>query len=187
MALQYVAYDWLGRRIKGVLETDSEQDAYATLQEDGLIPYRLRPVRPRRSLVQLMPILFRPGRQELIDFTRETASLINSGIPLRQALVAVRDGPRSVGFKEALRRVIEEIEAGNRFSDACAQIPAVFPDFYVRLLRVAEAGGRLGLTLRNLAETLAKEKRVRDRVRRALVYPGFTLMVAVVAGGVLIT
>ena len=187
MALRYVAYNWVGRRVKGVLDTNSEQDAYDRLEEEGLIPYQLKPVRPRRSLVQILPFLFRPARRELIEFTREMSSLISSGIPLHQALAAVREGPRSPGFKEALRRVIEQVEAGNRFSEACASVPALFPDFYVRVLRIAETTGALGISLNSLAEILERSRKVRNQVRSALTYPAITLAMAIVAGFVLIT
>ncbi|MBI2964701.1 MAG: hypothetical protein HYY34_00695, partial [Chloroflexi bacterium] len=110
MALRYVAYNQLGRRIEGVLQTDNEQAAYTELEQEGLIPYRFEPVRARPSLVQLAPGLFRPKPQDLIDFTRGLSTLLKSGIPLRESLVALRTQARSAGLKYALRRVVEAIE-----------------------------------------------------------------------------
>ena len=90
MAIKYEAYTRLGEKVQGVLETDSEEDAYGILEKDELIPYRLRPVRTRRSLVQLAPGLFKPKPQDVIGFTRQLAALLNSGIPLRRALLVVQ-------------------------------------------------------------------------------------------------
>ena len=147
MSIKYEAYTRLGEKVKGVLQTDSEEAAYDMLEGEELIPYRLRSVRPRRSLVQLMPGLFRPKPQDIIDFTRQLGSLLNSGIPLRRALGVQQEQARSPGLKEALRQIIGGIEAGEHFSDAFARHTTVFPEFYLRLLRVGESTGAVPLTL----------------------------------------
>jgi type II secretory pathway component PulF len=69
MAIKYVAYSWLGQKLEGVLQVDREEDARQALERDELIPYRLAPVLRRRSLVELMPSLFKPPPKELIEFT----------------------------------------------------------------------------------------------------------------------
>lgn len=187
MVIRYVAYTWQGQRVEGVLPVDREEEALALLERDELIPYRLVPVRPRRSLVQLAPSLFRPQPQELIEFTRGMATLLRAGVPLREGLRIFREQSRSLGMKEILRRVIQDIEAGGRFSEACSRHPAVFSAFYVRLLRISEAAGGLSITMEGLAETLARQKALRDRVKAALAYPAVSLAVGVAAAFILVT
>ena len=141
MAIKYVAYTWLGEKVEGVLDTDSEEDAFERLQQDQLIPYRLRRETHRRSLVQIMPGLFRPATQDVIDFTRQLSSLLRAGVSLRRGLIVQRDATRNLGLKNALRQVIEDVESGNRFLEALDRHPSTFPEFYVRLVRVGEATG----------------------------------------------
>ena len=188
MAIKYEAYTRQGEKVQGVLETDSEEDAYGQLAREQLVPYRLRPVRPRPSLVRLAPGLFPPPTpQDVIDFTKQMQSLLSSGIPLRRALIVQRDQTRSLGLKEALAQIIMEIEAGTRVSDAFARHTTVFPEFYLRLLRVGEATGSLPFTLEQLADNLKRRKTVADRVKRALIYPAISLAVAFIAAVVLVT
>ena len=187
MAIKYEAYTRQGQKVKGILQTDSEEDAYGMLEEDELVPYRLRLVTPRRSLVQLMPGLFKPKPQEIIDFTRQLSTLLDSGIPLRRALAVQRDQTASAGLKEAVDRIIQDIEAGERFSGAFSRHGTVFPDFFLRMVRVGEATGGIPLILSQLTENLQRRKVVKDRVRRALVYPAISLAVAMVAAFVLVT
>lgn len=187
MAIRYEAYTRLGERVEGVLQTASEEDAYSLLGNEQLIAHRLRRVRPRRSLVGLAPGLFRPKPQDIIDFTRQLASLLDSGITLHRALVAQRDQTRSLGLRHALNGIVEEIEGGSRVSDAFSRRSRVFPELYLRLLRVGEATGGLPLALRQLTENLQRRKVVTDRVRRALMYPAISLVVAFVAAFVLVT
>ena len=187
MAIKYEAYTRLGEKVQGVLETDSEEDAYGILEKDELIPYRLRPVRTRRSLVQLAPGLFKPKPQDVIGFTRQLAALLNSGIPLRRALLVQQEQSGSPGLKEALRQIVRDVEAGERFNAAFSKHTSVFPEFYLRLLTVGEASGGIPLTLQQLTENLQRRKEVGDKVRKALVYPAISLAVAFIAAFVLVT
>ena len=176
----------MGEKVTGVLETDSEETAYGILTGEELVPYRLRPVRSS-SVVQLVPALFKPKAQDLIDFTRQLASLLNSGIPLRRALVVQRDQARSPGLKEALTQIVQDIEEGSRFSEASSKHTTIFSDLYLRLLRVGEATGGLPMTLQQLTNNMQRRKTVADKVKRALIYPAISLLVAIVAAYILIT
>jgi len=187
MVIRYVAYTWQGQRVEGVLDVATEEDARQLLQEDQLIPYRLITVRPRRNLVQIVPFLFQPKPKEIIEFTRGLSSLLRSGIPMREGLVILREQSSSLGMKEVLRRVIQDIEGGDRFSDACSFHPRVFSDFYISLLRVGEASGAMALSLQQLSDTLEKRKSIRDKVRAALVYPIVSLGVALIVAVILVT
>ena len=104
-----------------------------------------------------------------------------------RCLTAQRGQISNKGLKHALGEIIVSVEAGNKLSDALAEQSHIFPDFYVRMLRVGEATGGLPYVLNQVAETLQRRKAVTDRVRDAAVYPAFTLLVAVVAAIVLVT
>ncbi len=187
MAIKYEAYTRAGAKVRGVLDTDSEEAAFGMLEEEELIPYRLRAVRSLPNIVRMAPSLFKPRPQDIIDFTRQLASLLQSGIPLRRALTVLRDQARSPGLKDALRQILEDIEGGARFSDAFSRHSAVFPEFYLRLLRVGEGTGGIPVTLQQISENMVRRKAVTDKVKRALVYPAVSLGVAVIAGFVLVT
>ncbi len=187
MVVKYVAYTWEGQKVEGVLEVDREEEARELLQQDNLIPYRLVRVRASRSLVQLMPALFPVKPKDYIEFTRGLGSLLRSGIPIRESLLILRNQTSSLGLKEVLRRIVQDIENGERFSDACARHPSVFSGFYLRMLRVGEAGGGMDQTMLKLAETLEKRKLARDKVKGALTYPAISLVVAIGVATILIT
>ncbi len=181
MRLKYEAFTWAGGRVKGELEAETEAAAYETLRGEQLVPCRLQELRPRRSLVQVLPGLFKPKDQVVIDFTRQLATLLRSGIPLRSGLVGLREGARNVGLREALRQVLLDIEGGMNFSAAFARHPTVFARFYVRLLQVAEAAGELGLVLDQIGQLLERRNVLKQRVRAALVYPAMTLGIALIS------
>ncbi len=187
MAIQYVAYSWGGRKVQGVLETSSVDAAYEELQRQGLIPYKVGVVRPARPLAERFPSLYRPKPRDVVDFSRQMASLLKSGVPLRRALETIRMQTTSPGMKFALQAVVRDIERGSRFSDSLERHPVVFPPFYTRLIRVGEATGGLVNTFGRLGVTLERRKAIQDKVRGALTYPLVSLLVAAVAGVILVT
>ena len=187
MVIKYVAYTWQGQKVEGTLEVDAEEQAMELLRRDDLIPYRLTKVRPLPSLARLAPYISKPKPQELIEFTRGTVSLLRSGIPLRDALIIFRDETNSWGLREVLRRVIEDIEGGVRFSDAMSRHPSIFSSFYIRVLRFGESTGELAPAMQEMAESLEKSKTMKDKVRGALVYPALSLIVAIVVALILVT
>lgn len=187
MAIKYEAYTRLGEKVVGVLHTDDEEAVYDILDQEDLIPYRIRPAQSGFSLVRMFPTVFNPSAQNIIDFTRQLAALLSSGIPLVRCLTAQRGQVSNKGLKYALGEIVASVEAGNKLSDALAEQSHIFPDFYVRMLRVGEATGGLPYVLNQVADTLQRRKIVTDRVRDAAVYPAFTLLVAVVAAIVLVT
>ena len=187
MAIKYEAYTRLGEKVVGVLHTDDEEAVYDILEQEDLIPYRIRPAQSGFSVVRMFPTVFNPSSQDIIDFTRQLAALLSSGIPLVRCLTAQRGQVSNKGLKYALGEIIGSVEAGNKLSDALAEQSQIFPDFYVRMLRVGEATGGLPHVLIQVADTLQRRKAVTDRVRDAAVYPAFTLLVAIVAAIVLVT
>ena len=187
MAIKYEAYTRLGEKVVGVLHTDDEEAVYDILEQEDLIPYRIRPAQSGFSLVRMFPTVFNPSAQAIIDFTRQLAALLSSGIPLVRCLTAQQGQVSNAGLKYALGEIIGSVEAGNKLSDALGEQSHIFPDFYVRMLRVGEATGGLPYVLNQVADTLQRRKAVTDRVRDAAVYPAFTLLVAVVAAIVLVT
>lgn len=187
MVVKYVAYTWQGQKVEGTLDVDEEDVAREMLQQDNLIPYSLSQVHQRRTLVQLMPVLFPASPKELIEFTRGMASLLKSGIPMRESLNLLRNQSSGLGLKEVLHQVVVDIESGTRFSDACEKHGSVFSGYYVRLLRVGESTGDMSSTMQQLADALDKRKTMRDKVKAALVYPVISLIVAIVVAIILVT
>lgn len=187
MAIKYEAYTRLGEKVVGVLHTDSEEAAYDLLEQEDLIPYRLRPAGSGLSLYRMFPTVFNPSAQDIIDFTRQLAALLNSGIPLIRCLMAQQGQVSNTGLRHALAEIVVAVEAGMKLSDALGEQSHIFPDFYVRMLRVGEATGGLPFVLNQIADTLQRRKAVTDRVRDAAVYPAFTLLVALVAAILLVT
>ncbi len=117
--------------------------------------------------------------KSLVLFTRQLATLIAAGLPLVKALRTLHDQLEPGALKGIIKSIADEVESGSNFSEALAHFPRVFPDFYVNMIKAGELGGMLEDILKRLSEFLDKSQRLRDRVKSALMYPMFVMIVAV--------
>ena len=117
--------------------------------------------------------------KSLVLFTRQLATLIAAGLPLVKALRTLYDQLEPGTLKGVIKTIADEVESGSNFSEALSHFPNVFPDFYVNMIKAGELGGMLEDILKRLSEFLDKSQKLKDRVKSALMYPAFVMIVAV--------
>jgi type IV pilus assembly protein PilC len=117
--------------------------------------------------------------KSLVLFTRQLATLIAAGLPLVKALRTLHDQLEPGALKGVIKSIADEVESGSNFSEALTHFPKVFPDFYINMIKAGELGGMLEDILKRLSEFLDKTQRLRDRVKSALMYPMFVMIVAI--------
>jgi type II secretory pathway component PulF len=113
----------------------------------------------------------RIGRQEIIVFTRQLATLLRTGNTLTSSLDSVAEQVRNPKLKEVIKEITRDVQGGMSLSKAVAKHPRVFDNFFVSMVRIGETGGLLDEVLERLAWLGAQELEIRSRVQSALVYP----------------
>ncbi|RMF89697.1 MAG: hypothetical protein D6736_08000, partial [Nitrospinota bacterium] len=113
----------------------------------------------------------RLSQEHLIGFCRQLSVLTDIGVPLLKALEIIEKRTEVKALQSIARGLAERIEAGESFSAALTHFPQVFSRFFVNMIVMAELGGVLDRTLHILADYLEKEAEIRQKVRRALMYP----------------
>lgn len=123
---------------------------------------------------------------EVARFARTLGTLVESGVPILQALQLVRDTIRNTVIASAMGRVSERVKEGDRLSVPLAA-ENVFPPMAVQMITVGEESGRLGDMLLRVAENY--EKTVRNLVKRLinLLEPAMILVMGVVVGFIVIS
>src|SRR3989338_1917939 len=127
----------------------------------------------------ILDIKKKVSAKSLVIFTRQLATLIAAGLPLVKALRTLYDQLEPGALKGVIKTIADEVESGSNFSEALAHFPKVFPDFYINMIKAGELGGMLEGILKRLSEFLDKTQRLRDRVKSALMYPMFVMIIAV--------
>ena len=189
MALyQYRAREAGGVLRDGEIQAGGEAEALLALEGQGLLPIRLvrAGAAARPSEAAGNSSRGRVGAKELITFTRQLETLLESGVSLTQSLAILADQTPCVPLRNATSRVRERVEQGQAFAEALSAEPRTFPSLYVSMVQSGEEGGVMALMLERTATLMEHEFETRERVKSALFYPCLVLSELLIAMAVLV-
>ena len=129
----------------------------------------------------------RVKREDVISFCQQLSVMLDTGVPLAEALESFATQARSADFKVVLDALAADIQAGESLSAAMSRWPRVFPVIMLSLIKASEASGSMGVMLSRVGEYLAKERRTARQIKGALGYPMFMIMTAMVLSLFLMT
>jgi type IV pilus assembly protein PilC len=196
----YVALDARGQEASGLLEAVSSSAAISQLRQSGYFPTSVieeaiissdgKETRRRAVTVAgtTKPrakkgiVLFQRRKVKskiLMIFTRQLATLIDSGLPLLRSLNVLAKQERNKVMKNTIDKLADSVQSGSTFSDALALHPKIFNDLYVSMIRAGEVGGVLELVLTRLSEFQEKAARIRNKIISAMVYPLIVMTMAI--------
>jgi type II secretory pathway component PulF len=127
------------------------------------------------------------GRAEMAGFIRELSTAIQAGLPLVMALKTIAKQGRSEPQRRMLGRIIEGVEHGHSLGDAVEREQRTFGELTVSLVRAGEASGKLGEVLKQAADLLDKDVKLRRSIQAATLYPVILLLLIVGAIVVVVT
>ncbi len=186
----YNGRDSTGQPVTGIAEAASEQEALLQLKAGGTTVLSINPVRERfdSTELQLKQSANHVGREDVIAFSSQLAVMLDTGVPLTEAMEAVAESGKNAGH---LGRVIDSITRrisdGEPFSEALSSFPKLFPTLMISLVRAAEASGTLGPMLERVAGYLDKDRKTIRQIRGALTYPLIMVSLSLVITGFLVT
>ena len=203
----YVALDGRGQEATGLVEAASTNAAIGQLRQAGYFPTSVfeetksspdgkvarrraakmaRMTRPRgkTNIVLFQRKTIKP--KILMIFTRQLATLIDSGLPLLRSLNVLAKQERDSVLKNTINKLADAVQGGNTFSDALALHPRIFNDLYVNMVKAGELGGVMELVLNRLAEFQEKAAKIKNKVVAAMVYPAIVITMATAIMGFLL-
>lgn len=175
---QYRARDSGGKLIVGKLRAGNEDRAAALLKENGLTLISLE-AEEKTSVFQ-KNIFGGVNMRDLILFFRQTASMINAGVPILDIIKAISKQSNKRLFQSVLNEVAYDIESGDSLSLAMGKHEKVFTPFMLGMIRTGEVSGRLSESLESLSTYLEQDYTFVRKVRAAFTYPAFVLVIVVV-------
>ena len=180
MAYWYSAYTLDKRIVQGTIDAASERMAEEALYRSGYHRVlKLREISPGLTLSRWLPNLFGVKTQDVIDFSRQLAALIRSGIPILTALQLLKEQTPAATLRKVIIGLVKELREGSSFSQALAKYPQAFPSTYCQVIKASELTGNLEDTLSQVANYLEKDIAAVKTVQRALVYPALVLLMAI--------
>lgn len=191
-AFDYLAVDSRGKNIKGVIEGDSAKQVRGLLREQGLIPMEVTPVLTKTQSDKKSPTrsLFGSGKisaTELALITRQLSTLVESGLPIEESLVAVAEQCEKNRIKSMIMAVRTKVTEGYSLAESMAEYPQIFNRLFRAMVAAGEKSGHLDKVLSRLADYTEQRQQMRSSMIQALVYPIIMTIVAVSVVAILLT
>jgi type IV pilus assembly protein PilC len=178
----YKVRDQTGQVIEGSLEADDQSLVVGKLRQMGYTPIAIE----QRTSSSLKGDIKIPGfgakvkLKDVAVFSRQFATMINSGLSLIRALAILSDQTENQELSRVAATVRLDVERGASLSAAMSRHPKVFNHLYIAMVKSGEAGGVLDAVLLRLADTIEKQVELRRKVRSAMTYPVVVLVICTV-------
>lgn len=184
---QYTAKDRQGQTVAGSMTANSDAEVAEALHKRELVVISIEQAKDKAvKKTQGKYSSSNIKLDDLVVFTRQLATMIDSGIPLVHALDILSEQVENKDFKEVVMMISRDIEAGISFSDALAKHPKVFTELYVNMTRAGESSGMLDEILDRLATYLEKSAALNRKIKSSLVYPAVVVSMAILITAVLL-
>jgi len=178
MKFAYKARGKEGKEQKGVIEAGSKKKALELLEKHAFYVTSLR-VESSGIFSKKLDLAIFIAKKDIVIFTRQFSIMLKSAIPPLEALKAQISQTKNEQFRDKIISMAEMIETGGSLSRAFSLHPKIFDPFYVSIIKSGEATGKVAESLSYLADHLERSYALRSKIRSAMIYPGFVIMVFV--------
>ncbi len=165
-----------GRPRSGTLTAATEKSVLSELRKQGLTPVYVG-LQASKGFEIKLPGTGGARRRDILFFTQEMSTLLNSGVPLDRALTIASELTERQAFRGVILDVLRLIKGGKSFADALHVYPDHFSDLYINMVRAGEASGSLGLIFSRLAEFERTRDDLRGYIISSLIYPALLALV----------
>ena len=171
---EYTARTATGEETDGTMDAASREEVVQQLRKNRMMVVRVRE-KKKTKLGGRVPT------RDVVIFTRQFATMVNSGLPLVQALDILAQQTENNTLSTTTKQVVYDVESGHTLADALEKHTKVFSQLYVNMVAAGEAGGILDTIMLRLATFLEKNDAIVRKVKGAMVYPGVIFSVAALA------
>jgi type II secretory pathway component PulF len=175
----YIAIAADGKKTKGTITAESPYTARKQLRVRNIHPTSITELGAADEGKSAIAAVFsRTSKKQIIDFTRQMATLLKSGIKLTEALSVLTMQAPDTRFKNVLTDIRDRVVTGESLTDAMKDYGDYFDVIYVSMVHVGEVTGSLGEVFATVASFMGKRQRVESKIVTAMVYPVILLLAA---------
>ena len=172
----YQAINQIGEEVSGKLEAESAEAANFILISRELIPSKIKEQQGSNDWLDALSVMGKVKTMDLIMFTKQFHSMLVAGIPILRILSILEDQTESKGLKQAITKIIKDINQGSSLSDSMQKYPKIFDRLYCDMIRAGEVSGNVPIVLERLIYIIEHEAKVRSDIKSALRYPMIVLI-----------
>ena len=167
----YKVRDRGGKMLEGTLEAESTTLVANKLRQMGYVPINIEKAGGAGLKTELKLFKKKPKLKDISVFSRQFATMINSGLSLLRALYILSEQTDNEGLRDVIVEVRTDVEKGASLSQALSKHPKVFNKLYVSMVKSGEIGGVLDSVLLRLSDTIEKQVELRGKIKSAMTYP----------------
>jgi type IV pilus assembly protein PilC len=167
----YKVLDARGAPATGQIDGDNKSAVAASLRQRGFTVLDINEVKTSLAKIDIMEPFQRIKSKDLTVFSRQFATMVNSGLSLLRCLYVLEEQTENKKLAKVIGEVRGDVEAGISLSEALAKHPKVFSQLYVSMVRAGELGGILDEVLNRVAAQLERDDSIKRAVKSAMVYP----------------
>jgi type IV pilus assembly protein PilC len=183
MTFEYSVRDRAGKLVSGKIDADSQAAVAQKLKSMGYAPVSISQVNSggMSAEISLPKLGAKVKLKDLAVFSRQFATMINSGLSLLRALTILEEQTESKELARVLTEVRQDVETGQSLSASLGKHPRIFPPLMVNMTRAGEVGGFLDSVMLQIAENYEAEVKLRGKVKSAMTYPVVVFCIAILA------
>lgn len=166
-----------GKLRTGVITAENTKHVARELIRQGLTPLYVGAEEKKSGGLKLPSL--NSGRGDVLFFTQELSTLLNSGVPLDRALNITSELTVRPQFRGIVQDILRSIKGGKSLADSLAAHPALFSDLFVNMVRAGEASGSLGQIFERLAIFERSRDELRSYIISSMIYPALLACVGV--------
>lgn len=181
----YVVRDKDARLLTGTTEGQDKFIVARELRKKNLTVIEVNPEDKGQKKIFQQKIKGKIKAMDLVVFSRQLATLIDSGVSLVAGLNILHDQVENVFLKKIVFNIQNDIEAGNSLSAAFSKYPEAFPAIFSNMIRAGESSGSLNEILERVADYMEKTEALRRKIKSSLTYPILVVGMALLIVGFL--
>ena len=165
-----------GKLRTGVLNADNERRVTLELRKQGLTPVYVG-TEQKKGLELKLPSFTRGKQRDILFFTQEISTLLNSGVPLDRALSITSELTEGKNFRSVVSEILRVLKGGKSLADSLGTHPEYFSELYVNMVRAGEASGALAPVFERLSEFERTHDDLKNYIISSMVYPALLMLV----------
>ena len=170
----YSGQDAKGMPKKGIITAENDQEFLQKAKEKGIYvrDYQESDSSEAKSIYKF-------GTKELAFNCRQLAAMLTSGLTLVKAIDILTKEQENEKARAIWQDVYENVQKGESFSSTLEMHAGSFPDFLISMVGAGESSGSLDIVMQRMSDHYAKENKLKNTIKSALIYPIILLVLCV--------
>ncbi len=184
MKFRYVAVDAVGKKVKGVIEAENENNAVYFIHKQDLTPVSVKPYKEKAANFWEMEIMepdvhkLKMKKKDIMRFADKMSIMLKAGVKLSMAMEVIITSETNHRYRKIFKAVTEDLYAGSSLAESMRKFSA-FPEVVVNMVASGEKNGKLDWAFSRIAEMFEKEIALSGKLSAAFTYPLFLVFLMI--------